>query len=41
LAKVERVRSTYEQNSDTPSELFEILSEQYRRVEELRSIYGS
>uniref|UniRef100_A0A7J3X7R7 Phosphoenolpyruvate carboxykinase [GTP] n=1 Tax=Thermofilum pendens TaxID=2269 RepID=A0A7J3X7R7_THEPE len=40
LAKIERVRSAYEQDPDAPPELFEVLSEQYRRVEELRSRHG-
>jgi len=40
LSKIERVRSAYEQDPDAPLELFEILGEQYRRVENLRSRYG-
>jgi phosphoenolpyruvate carboxykinase (GTP) len=41
LAKIERVQRLYQENvSDTPSELFEILDQQRRRLVEARERFG-
>jgi phosphoenolpyruvate carboxykinase (GTP) len=41
LEKVDRVLKIYSQIPDTPPELFKVLREQRKRLEEARSRYGS